>query len=75
MTEFRDCKKCVHHTSGSCSAWTCHGMETIKDVKSEAVRSFTDWIIDKKSSCGYIEDVPVGVLQEWALEWENEVNK
>ena len=72
----RDCNNCVHATrDGGCSAWCCHGTETIDDVRLKAVREFAEWIISKKSCCGYIDEMSDKVLQEWALEWENEVSK
>lgn len=32
----RDCSKCIHHISGSCSAWNCNGTVTLDEVKAEA---------------------------------------
>lgn len=46
-----------------------------EEVREKAVENFADWIIEKKSCCGYIEDVPVGVFQQWVLEWEDEVHQ
>lgn len=31
----RDCNKCIHHTSGSCSSFDCK-MQTVEDVAKEA---------------------------------------
>lgn len=31
----RDCNKCIHHTSGSCSSFDCK-MQTVEDVVKEA---------------------------------------
>lgn len=38
----RDCNKCIHHTSGSCSAWECTGTVTVEDVKADAIDEVID---------------------------------
>lgn len=32
----RDCKKCIHHISGSCDAWECN-METLEDYRDKVI--------------------------------------
>lgn len=32
----RDCKKCIHHISGACSAWECN-METLEDYRNKVI--------------------------------------
>lgn len=35
----RDCNKCIHHISGSCSAWECD-MQTLEDYRDKAIDEF-----------------------------------
>lgn len=35
----RDCNKCLHHISGSCSAWECE-MQTLEDYRNKAIDEF-----------------------------------
>lgn len=37
----RDCNKCIHHISGSCSAWKCE-MQTLEDYRNEAIDEFAE---------------------------------
>lgn len=32
----RDCKKCIHHISGSCDAWECN-MKTLEDYRNKVI--------------------------------------
>lgn len=36
----RNCSKCIHHTSGSCSAWECTGTVTVEDVRKNAIEEY-----------------------------------
>lgn len=44
----RNCDKCIHHTSGTCSSWDCK-MQTVEDLKKE-VREKTIEEFAKKAS-------------------------
>lgn len=35
----RDCKKCIHHISGSCDAWECN-MKTLEDYRNKVIDEF-----------------------------------
>lgn len=35
----RDCKKCIHHISGSCNAWECN-MQTLEDYQAKVIDEF-----------------------------------
>lgn len=37
----RDCNKCIHHISGSCSAWECE-MQTLEDYRNKAIDEFAE---------------------------------
>ena len=42
----RDCNKCLHHISGSCSAWECE-MQTLEDYRSKAIDEFAERLHSK----------------------------
>lgn len=42
----RNCNKCIHHTSGSCSAWECKGTVTVEDVRKNAIEECIE-VVDK----------------------------
>lgn len=44
------CSKCVYHTSGSCSAWTCKGTVTVKSLQRETEYKLLDELIDMANS-------------------------
>lgn len=35
----RDCKKCIHHIRGTCSAWKCN-FETLEDYRAKVIDEF-----------------------------------
>lgn len=37
----RDCNKCIHHISGSCSAWDCE-MQTLEEYRNEVIDEFAE---------------------------------
>lgn len=37
----RDCNKCIHHISGSCSAWECE-MQTLEDYRNKVIDEFAE---------------------------------
>ena len=37
----RDCNKCLHHISGSCSAWECE-MQTLEDYRNKVIDEFAE---------------------------------
>lgn len=37
----RDCNKCIHHISGSCSAWKCD-MQTLEDYRNKVIDEFAE---------------------------------
>ena len=37
----RDCNKCIHHISGSCSAWKCE-MQTLEDYRNKVIDEFAE---------------------------------
>ena len=37
----RDCNKCIHHISGSCSVWKCK-MQTLEDYRNKAIDEFAE---------------------------------
>ena len=39
----RDCNKCIHHISGSCSVWKCD-MQTLDDYKHKIIDNFAERI-------------------------------
>lgn len=39
----RDCNKCIHHISGSCSAWECE-MQTLEDYRNKVIDEFAERI-------------------------------
>lgn len=42
----RDCNKCIHHISGSCSAWECE-MQTLEDYRNKAIDEFVERLYSK----------------------------
>ena len=42
----RDCNKCIHHISGSCSAWECE-MQTLEDYRNKAIDEFAERLHSK----------------------------
>lgn len=48
MTD-RNCKECVHHSSGSCSKWQCFGTVTINDVKRNTLKEISEKVADEKT--------------------------
>lgn len=42
----RDCNKCIHHISGSCSAWKCD-MQTLEDYRNKAIDEFAEQLKEK----------------------------
>ena len=42
----RNCNKCIHHTSGMCDSWDCE-MQTVEDVKKEAVNEYVKSVVEK----------------------------
>lgn len=71
----RNCNKCIHHTSGSCSAWECKGTVTVEDVKADAIDEAIHSLDNCVATCheDYIDGIhfSIGVLQE-LKEQENE---
>lgn len=51
----RECYKCVYHSSGLCSRWSCMGTKTVDDIKEEArieaIDEFLKALVDKS---GYL---------------------
>ena len=41
----RDCNKCIHHISGSCSAWECE-MQTLEEYRNEVIDEFAEKIFE-----------------------------
>lgn len=54
----RDCKKCVHHISGECSAWTCE-MQTLEDYKAKVIdeymNSLGEHCMEQENDCSNLE--------------------
>ena len=42
----RDCNKCLHHISGSCSAWECE-MQTLEDYRNKIIDEFANRLCSK----------------------------
>lgn len=42
----RDCNKCIHHISGSCSAWECE-MQTLEDYRNKVIDEFAERLHSK----------------------------
>lgn len=42
----RDCNKCIHHISGSCSAWECE-MQTLEDYRNKIIDEFANRLCSK----------------------------
>ena len=45
----RNCSKCIHHTSGMCDSWNCK-MQTVEDVKKEAVNEYVKSVVEELES-------------------------
>ena len=45
----RNCNKCIHHTSGMCDSWDCK-MQTVEDVKKEAVNEYVKAVVEELSN-------------------------
>lgn len=60
----RDCKKCIHHISGSCDSWECD-MQTLEDYKSQIIDNFAErmkeliykWIEKGVIAIGCIDEI------------------
>lgn len=53
----RDCNKCIHHTSGSCSAWECTGTKTVDDVRADALAEVEEAMYHQCFECDNDEDM------------------
>ena len=60
----RDCNKCIHHISGSCSAWDCE-MQTLEDYRNKVIDEFVERLYSKI----------IAEIDDCAdeLEWINEI--
>ena len=60
----RDCNKCLHHISGSCSAWECE-MQTLEDYRNKVIDEFAERLHSKI----------IAEIDDCAdeLEWINEI--
>lgn len=56
----RDCNKCIHHTSGSCSAWECTGTKTVDDVRADELAEVEEAMYHQCFECDNDED-----MQKW----------
>ena len=45
----RNCEKCVHHMNGYCDSWDCN-MQTVEDVKKEAVNEYVKAVVEELSN-------------------------
>ena len=69
----RDCNKCIHHTSGSCSSFDCK-MQTVEDVVKEsrdkAITGFVERLNQYKygRTNGIYIEIPLYKLDEIASE-------
>ena len=69
----RDCTKCIHHISGSCSVWDCE-METLEEhdakVRADAIDDAIHHLDNSKVNCheDYVDgiDFAIGVLRSIA---------
>ena len=75
----RNCDKCIHHTSGMCSAWDCK-MQTVEDVKKEArekaIEEFAEAMKKKTEDYKFADFLESSWSHTWAiLHFENIVNE
>lgn len=64
----RDCNKCIHHISGSCSSWECD-MQTLKDYRSKVIDEFVKKICENytvEESKGNYKQYCVNIKQDIA---------
>jgi len=73
----RDCNKCIHHTSGSCSSFDCK-MQTVEDVVKEAREKAITGFVERlnqykygRTNGIYIE-IPLYKLDEIASQMKGE---
>ena len=52
----RDCKNCVHHSSGSCSRWNCE-FATVDDVRNKAIDDFVKAIDEADREDCLVDDM------------------
>lgn len=52
----RDCKKCMHHISGNCSAWECD-MQTLEDYRDMFIDEFAIRLKSRLTDAIYQKDV------------------
>ena len=45
----RNCNKCIHHTNGNCDSCNCK-MQTVEDVKNEAVNEYVKAVVEELSN-------------------------
>ena len=45
----RNCDKCIHHINGYCDSWDCN-MQTVEDVKKEAVNEYVKAVVKELSN-------------------------
>ena len=45
----RNCDKCIHHINGYCDSWDCN-MQTVEDVKKEAVNEYVKAVVEELSN-------------------------
>ena len=45
----RNCDKCIHHINGYCDSWDCN-MQTVEDVKREAVNEYVKAVVEELSN-------------------------
>lgn len=64
----RDCNKCIHHISGSCSAWECE-MTTLEDYRDKAIDEFAS---ELENHSIYAD---IGKGDEVKMEWVSPVTR
>ena len=78
----RNCDKCIHHTSGTCSSWDCK-MQTVeglvKETRARAIEEFSERIKARAYSterndwsADYMISIWESVIDEIAMELKGE---
>lgn len=55
--KMRDCNKCIHHTSGSCTTYHCGGTVTVEDVERSATNKAIDLCIRVLRDAGNTKNI------------------
>lgn len=67
MAKERNCQKCIHHISGSCSKWECE-MQTLEDYRNKVIDEFAEKLYRKiaDSNLNQYKDMVTNMIDEIA---------